>query len=124
MFKGFSLGCLVVGPSLILKKENLAEMVTLRHLFSLVVIRCHSLSFLVPLVVTRCHSFSLVVPLVVIRCHSLYHSLSLVVPLVVTRCTTRLSFYKRSHISNIKMGRNTERKETDIKNQTCYYLMA
>ena len=53
-FKGFSLGCLVVGFSLIWKKEKLAEMVT----------RSHSLS------------------LVVIRCHSLYHSLSLDVPLV------------------------------------------
>ena len=68
-FKEFSLRCLVVGSSLIWKKEKLAEMVT----------RCHSLSFVVPLVVTRCHSLSLVVPLVVIRCHSLYHSLSLVV---------------------------------------------
>ena len=70
-FKEFSLGCLVVGSSLIWKKEKLAEMVT----------RCHSLSFVVPLVVTRCHSLSLVVPLVVIRCHSL--------SFVVTRCTTR-----------------------------------
>ena len=52
--KGFSLGCLVVGFSLIWKKEKVAEMVT----------RSHSLS------------------LVVIRCHSLYHSLSLDVPLV------------------------------------------
>ena len=83
------------------------------HLFSfvlpLLVIPCHSLSFL-SLVVIRCHSL----PSVVIRCHSLYHSLSFVVyhslsfavirchslyqtlPTVVTRCTTRLSFYKRS----------------------------
>ena len=59
------------------------------HLLSLVVIRCHSLSFVVPLVVTCCHLLSLfchslspVVPLVVIRCHSL----SLVVLLVVNRC--------------------------------------
>ena len=54
MFKEFSLRCLVVGSSLIGKKEKLAEMVT----------HCHSLSF------------------VVIRCHSLYHSLSLDLPLI------------------------------------------
>ena len=42
MFKGFSLGCLVLGSSLIWKKEKLAEMDP----------RCHSLSF----VVTRYHS--------------------------------------------------------------------
>ena len=51
---------------------------------SLVVICCHSLSF----IVTRCHWFSLVF----IR----RHSLSLVVPLLVTWCITRLSFYKQS----------------------------
>ena len=45
MFKEFFLGCLVVGSSLVWKKEKLAEMVT----------RCHSVS----------HSLSLVVPLVV-----------------------------------------------------------
>ena len=64
------------------------------HSLTLIVIRCHSLSFVVSLVVTRfttrCHSLSLVV----IRCHPMYHSLSL----VVTRCTTRLSFYKRSKL--------------------------
>ena len=58
--KGFSLGCLVVGFSLIWKKEKLAEMVTRSHSLSLVVIRCHSLSF----VVTRCTT----------RCHLMYHS--------------------------------------------------
>ena len=96
MFKEFSLGCLVVGSSLIWKKEKLAEMVTRCHSLSLVVplvvtrctTRCHSLSFVVTRCTTRCHSLSLVV----IRCHSLYYSLSL----VVTRCTTRLPFYKRS----------------------------
>ena len=91
-FKEFSLGCLVVGSSLIWKKEKLAEMVircrSLYHSLSFLVTRCHYLSF----VVTRCHSLSLVVPLVVIRCHSLSfvatrfitrcHSLSLDVPLV------------------------------------------
>ena len=87
-FKEFSLGCLVVGSSLIWKKEKLVEMVT----------RCHSLSLIVPFVVIPCHSLSLFVicchwlSLVVIRCHSLYHSLSL----IVNPCTTRLSFYKRS----------------------------
>ena len=72
---------------------------------SLVVIRCHSLSFfvtccttrwhslyhsllfVVALDVIRCHSFSFVVPLVVIHCQSLSSD--------VTRCTTRLSVYKR-----------------------------
>ena len=71
-FKEFSLGCLVVARN--------------GHSLSVVVIRCHSLSFVVPLVVTRCHSLSLVVPLVVIRYHSLSHSLSLVVLLLVIRC--------------------------------------
>ena len=89
MFKEFSLGCLVLGSSLIWKEEKLAEMIT----------RCHSLSFVVQLVVTRCttrcHSLSLVVPLVVTRCTTRCHSLSLVVirchslSFVVTRCTTR-----------------------------------
>ena len=59
-FKEFSLGCLVVGSSLIWKKEKLAEMVT----------RCHSLSFVVTRCTTRCHSLSFVVT----RCHSMYHS--------------------------------------------------
>ena len=97
-FKEFSLGCLVVGSSLIWKKEKLAEMVTRCRSLSLVVTRYHSLSLVVTLyhslslVVTRCHSLSLVVPLVVIRCRSLpfvatrfitrCHSLSLDVPLV------------------------------------------
>ena len=85
-FKEFSLGCLVVGSSLIWKKEKLAEITT----------RCHSLSFIVTCCTTRCYSLSLVVircttcyhslSFVVIRCHLLYHSLSLVVPLVVTCC--------------------------------------
>ena len=76
MFKEFSLGCLMVVSSHIIKKGKLAEMDT----------RCHSLyyslSLVVPLVVTRCitrcHSLSFIVT----RCHSLYYSLSL----VVTRC--------------------------------------
>ena len=76
MFKEFSLGCLMVASSHIIKKGKLAEMD----------IRCHSLyyslSLVVPLVVTRCitrcHSLSFIVT----RCHSLYYSLSL----VVTRC--------------------------------------
>ena len=65
-FNEFSLGCLVVGSSLIGKKEKLVEMVT----------RCHSLSLVVTCCTTRCHSLSLVV----IRCHSLYNSLSRDVP--------------------------------------------
>ena len=51
------------------------------------VIPCHSLWFF-SLVVIRCHSLSFVV----IRCHSIYHSLSAVVtvvPLAVTFYTTR-----------------------------------
>ena len=94
-FKEFSLGCLVVGSSLIWEKEKLVKMVT----------RCHSLSLIVPLVVIPCHSLSLFVICchwlspAVIRSHSLYHSLSLVVTIivirrhplsfVVIRCTTR-----------------------------------
>ena len=58
---------------------------------SLVVIRFHSLSF----VVTRCHSLYYTLSLVVTRYHSLYHSLSL----FVTGCTTRLLFCKRSKSS-------------------------
>ena len=64
MFKEFSLGCLVVGSSLIWKKEKLTEMVTLCHSLSLVVIRC----------TTRCHSLSFVVTRCTTRCHSMYHS--------------------------------------------------
>ena len=60
-FKGFSLGWLVVGSSLIRKKENSRN--------------DYSLSF----VVTRCHSLSLVTPFVVIRCTTRCHLLSLVV---------------------------------------------
>ena len=52
----------------------------------IVVIRCHSLSFI------RCHLLSLVVPLVVIRCTTRCHTLLL----VVTQYTTCLYFYKRS----------------------------
>ena len=92
MFKEFSLEYLVLGSSLIWKKEKLAKMVT----------RCHSLSFVVPLVVTRCHSLSFVVTRCTTRCHSLYHLLSLVVicchslyhslSLIVTPCTTLCLF--------------------------------
>ena len=67
-FKEFSVGCLVVGSSLIWKKKREISR------------NGHSLSFFVPLIVIRCHSLSLFV----ICCHSLYHSLSF----VVTRCTT------------------------------------
>ena len=88
-FKEFSLGRLVVGSSLIKKKEQLPK-------WSLVLTRCttscHSLSLVVPFFVTRCTTRSHSLSLVVIRCHSLYHSLSL----AVTRSTTRLPFYKRS----------------------------
>ena len=75
-FKEFSLGCLVVGSSLIWKKkEKLAEIVTrchsLYHSLSFVVTHCHSLSFVVTRCTTRCHLLSLVVPLVVTRCHSM-----------------------------------------------------
>ena len=96
MLKEFSLRCLVVASSLIWKKEKLAEMVTRCHSLSLVLICCHSLSFVIPLVVTRCHSLSSVVTCYTTRCHSLYHSLYYSLSLVVTRCTTRLPFYKRS----------------------------
>ena len=112
--KRVSLGCIVVGSSFIKKKGKSVKMTTRCHSLSLVVICCHSLSFVVTrchllslvvipchslsFVVTRClllyHLLSLVAPLVVIRCHSLYHSSSL----VVTRCITRLSFYKRSFL--------------------------
>ena len=87
-FKEFSLGCLVVGSSLIWKKKR--KISHYGHLLSFVVTHCttpcHSLSF----AVTLCHLFSLVL----ICCHSLYHSLSL----VVTWCTTRLSFDKWSFL--------------------------
>ena len=78
-FKEFSLGCLLVGSSLIWKKEKLAKKAT-----------CCT---------TRFHLLSLVV----IRCLLSYHSLSLIVPLVVARCTTCLSFYKRSLMEVEKM---------------------
>ena len=125
MFEGFSIGCLVVGSSLIWKKEKLPEMVTCCHLLSLVV---PLVSLVVPLVVTRCttrcHSLSLVVLPVVIRCHSLSfvvtrcttrcHSLSL----VVSRCTTRLSFYKRSAFMEANKINLFERWMSDFK-QNC-----
>ena len=63
--------------------------------------RCHLLS-LVPLVVIRCHSLSFVVPLVVIRCATRCSTRCHSLLLVVTRCTTRLSFYKRSFISFVQ----------------------
>ena len=93
IFKDFSLGCLVVGSSLIWKKKvKLAEIVTRCHFSSLVVLlvvtHCHSLSF----VVVRCHSLSFVVTRCSTHCHSFL--------LFVTRCTTRLSFYKRSFVYN------------------------
>ena len=52
------------------------------HFVSLVVIRCHSLSFFV----TGCHLTYHSLSLVVTCCHSLYHLLSFVVPLVAIRC--------------------------------------
>ena len=73
-----SLGCLVVGSSLIWKKEKLTEMVTRCHLFPFVATRCHSLYHSLSFIITRCnslyHSLLLVVPLAVTRCHSIYHS--------------------------------------------------
>ena len=93
-------------------------------LLSLAVTHCYLLSLVVTRCITPCHSLSLAAPLVVIRCHSLYHSLSFVVTrcttrchslsFVVTRCTTRchslsfvftqctnrLSFYKRSNLTD------------------------
>ena len=81
--------------------------VTCCHSLLFVVTRCHSLyyslSFFITCCTTRCRSLSLVV----ILCYSLYHSSFVAthcttcchsLSLVVTRCTTRLSFYKRSHI--------------------------
>ena len=56
-----SLGCIVVGFTLIREKRKLAKTITRCHSLSLVVICCQSLSF----VVTRCLSLY----------HSLYHSL-------------------------------------------------
>ena len=56
--------------------------------WSLMVICCHSLLF----VVTRFHSLYLLLQFIVTLCHSLPFA----VTLVVTRCTTRLFFYKRS----------------------------
>ena len=64
IIKEFSLGCLVVGFSLIWKKEKLAETVTRCHSLSLVLIRC----------TTCCHSLYHSLSLVVTRCHSMYHS--------------------------------------------------
>ena len=55
------------------------------HSLSFIVTSCHSLSFVVTLCTTHYYSLSFVVPLVAIRCHPLYHSLSI----AVTRCTTR-----------------------------------
>ena len=109
-FKEFSLGCLVVGSSLIWKTEKLAAMVTHCHSLSFVLIRCHSLSLIFTrcrslyhswsIVVSRCYSLSLVVPLIVIHCQLLSlvlthctircHSLSLDVPLAITRVTRSL----------------------------------
>ena len=67
-FKEFSSECLVEASSLIWKKEKLAETVTrchsLYHSLSLVLIRCHSLSFVVTRCTTRFHSLSLDVLLV------------------------------------------------------------
>ena len=69
-------------------------------------IRCHSLYQSLSVVVIRCHILSFDVT----RCHSFSRSLSLVALFVVNRCTTRchllslchsmytlLSFYKQSH---------------------------
>ena len=68
-------------------QKDVAECIVVIHCHSMsfvvpfIVNRCHSLYHSLSFVVTRCHSLSLVVPLVVIRCHSL--------SFVVTRCTTR-----------------------------------
>ena len=69
-FKEFSLGCLVVGHSLIWKKGKISRN---GHSLSFVVTRCTTRWNSLSLVVTLCHSLSLVV----IRCHSLHQSLSL-----------------------------------------------
>ena len=98
-FKEFSLGCIVVGSSLIWKKRKISRNGhSLPFVVTRCTTRCHSLSLVVTLsfVVTRCHWLSFVVTCCTTRCHLLYHlfsfivtrchSLSLVVPLVVTRC--------------------------------------
>ena len=68
-FKEFSLGCLVVGSSLIWKKIKINRNgYSLYDSLSFPVIRCYSLSLVVPFVVTRCYPLSLVVPLAATRC--------------------------------------------------------
>ena len=80
----------MVDSSLIREKGKLSKMDTLchslslvvtRHLLSLVVIRCNSLSSVVICCLLLYHSLLLVVPLIAICCHSLHHSLSLDVSL-------------------------------------------
>ena len=62
--------------------HSLSFTVTHCHFLSLVVIFCHSFSFVLPLVATRCHSLfhslSLVATRCFIRCHSFYHSLPVI----------------------------------------------
>ena len=92
MFKEFSLVCTVVGSFLTRTKGKLTKMIIRCHSLLFIVILCHSLSFFVVIVVTRfttCyHSFSFLV----IPCYTLYLSLSL----VVAQRITRLLFCKRS----------------------------
>ena len=78
-----SLGCIVVGFTLIREKRKLAKTITRCHSLSLAVIRCDSLSF----AVSRCHSLSLVVS----RC--------------TTRCITHSSvfrFHHQDHLDFVK----------------------
>ena len=114
---------MVVGSSSISKKENQPLAVTCCHLLSIVVIvviRCHSLSYIVThchllyhslpldvslvcvfinnlLFTTRCHSLSLIVPLVVTRCHSLYHSSVF----LLTICFLYIVFLKVSKLKHM-----------------------
>ena len=97
--------CLEIGYSPIQKKGDLVEMTTRRHLLSLVVIRCHLLSFDVTHCQSLCHSLSLVVTRWTNLCHPLCYLLlfvftrcnllSFVAPLVVTWCINHLPFYKQ-----------------------------
>ena len=63
-FKVFSLGCLVVGSSLIRRKRKLAKVTTC----------CHSLSPVFTCCNTRCHLLLITVIRCTTRCHSMYHS--------------------------------------------------
>ena len=83
-FKEFSLECLVIGSSLIRKKEYWLKL--------LAVIRYHLMYHSWSLVMIRCHSLAFVVPFIAIRCYSLSS--------IVTPFTTRLSFNERLNVFN------------------------